>query len=194
MTTAVLRQGWPFPGRFAALTGLAVLLLAAQSLPGCFALIRQYAHSAGPYRDVQISDADADLYWVGPGAAKLPKGVSNLRFDLEPGGLTGSALVDFDQLARNGNANPLLSLFSGTHTIQVRTRLVSGSAPAVRLAVTEVRMDGRVLPQLLVDAALAAFVTPRHPAIGRSFTVPLPTHALAAEFQTGDVVIHYPHE
>src|SRR5205085_12382280 len=58
--------------------------------------------------------------YVASGVVKLPKGVQSVRFASDPGVITSNARVDFDELkSGRGNANPLLSVFSGVHGVVV---------------------------------------------------------------------------
>jgi len=170
----------------------AVWLLAQSpaGMPASWALIASYARSAGPYHDVTLTAAEANRYFAGPGAARLPAGISQVVLAAEPGVLSGTALVDFDQLAKTGN--PLLQMFSGEHRLAVRARVDSAQAPRAQLTVTEVRLDGAVVPNWLLDAAARAFLQPKYPTLGRHFSVPLPRHASGASVGDNAVVLHYP--
>ncbi|MGH9518091.1 MAG: hypothetical protein ACRD2D_00510 [Terriglobales bacterium] len=165
---------------------------AVPGLPPSLAQIERYSHSAGPYRDVSVTAADADAYWQGPGAARLPAGVSDVRMNAEPGALTGSARVDFDQLRSQGKDAWLLAMFRGVHTVAARAAVVSATAPRATLTIQQVWLDGREIPGFLVDAAIAAFVTAKHPKLGRTFTVPLPRHATAVTEGRVWIRVHYP--
>ncbi|MGH9483322.1 MAG: hypothetical protein ACRD1L_14635 [Terriglobales bacterium] len=167
--------------------------LAAQSLPGLppsLALIQRFAHSPGPYRDVTVTTNEANAYLAGSGAERLPRGVSQVVIATEPGVVAGTALVDFDQLGRT--SNPELMFFNGQHRVAIRVRVDSASAPLAYLTVTEVRLDGVVIPNWLVDAAARAFVQPHHPGVGRNFTAPLPAHASSVSVGRAQATVHYP--
>jgi len=178
---------------FLVLLALAVIGLAAQAAPRWLRQIQANAGSRGPYRDVTVTQAEANAYWSGEGARLLPKGLSQVAMSAAPGELSGRARVDFDQIEAQHGGNPLLWMFRGAHLIAVRARVDSAVAPAARLTVTEVRVDGQVIPNLLVDAALAAFVQPKHPEIGRQFAVALPEHVTSVTVGAGTVTLHYPH-
>jgi len=171
--------------------GLLAVAQAGGALPASLALIVQFAHSSAPYHDVAISDADADAYFAGPGAVRLPVGVSHLRLAAQAGVISGMARIDFSKLPRAPLIDPLLILFSGVHQVEADARVDSSQAPAAQLTVTTVKLDGDTIPNSLIDAALAVLVQPQHPNIGRTFQVPLPPHATSATVQDGEVVIHY---
>lgn len=178
------------------LAWIAVVLLgwsAAPGLPPSLAEIQRQAQSPGPYHDVIITAADADAYWAGAGAARLPAGVSQVHLSAEPGALTGSARIDFDQLPKQGNAGWMLTMFRGVHTVAARATINSALAPRASLTITQVWLDGHEVPNLLVDAALAAFVTSRYPDVGRTFTAPLPRHSSTISEGKGWIQVHYPH-
>lgn len=178
---------------------MAVLLLgllgwgaAVPGLPPSLAQIQRYADSPGPYHDVTVTAADANAYWQGPGATRLPAGVSSLSLNAEPGVLTGSARVDFDQLRAHAQASWLLNMLRGTHTVAARARVVSGQAPRATLTIEQVWLDGHEIPGLVLDTAIAAFVTAQHPDLGRTFSVPLPRHASSVSEGQGWIRVHYP--
>lgn len=149
--------------------------------------------SAGPWQDVTISALEANAWFAGPGRRKLPVGVSHLLISSQPGELIGSADVDFDRLAAQARErNPLLgALFSGVHQVQARAHVDSAEAPAAHLTVNYVSIDGQHIPNFLLDIAIAEFVHPRHPDIGRQFAISLPAHVRRAELSTDQVTLHY---
>lgn len=174
--------------------GLVVAGLAVQSSPLWLRQIQSNARSPrGPYRDVTVTQVEVNAYWSGAGARLLPRGLSQVEMNAAPGELSGHTRVDFDQVESQHSGNPLLWMFRGAHIVAVRAHVDSAASPAAHLTVTEVRVDGQVIPNLLVDAALAAFVQPKHPAIGRQFTVELPEHVTNATVGEGAVTLHYPH-
>lgn len=167
---------------------------AAQSggVGGALARIAAYEHSRGPYQDVTLSSAEANAYFAGPGKASLPKGVSDLQMRFEPGVVIGTATVDFDRLPAAANLGYWQYLFRGTHRVEAHARLDSGRMPRAHFTITEVALDGIAIPNSLIDLAIDAFVRPRHPDVGRRFSVPLPKHAESVSIGQGLVVLHYP--
>lgn len=179
--------------KLAAVLALVVAMGMSPGLPSSLAEIQRQAQSPGPYRDVTVTAADADAYWAGAGAARLPQGVSEVRLNAEPGALTGSARIDFDHIAAHGQAGWMLMMFRGVHAVAARAVVNSAVAPRATLTITQVWLDGHEIPEFLVNAALAAFVTSRYPNIGRTFTVPLPRHASEVSEGKGWIQVHYPH-
>ncbi|HXR96953.1 MAG TPA: AsmA family protein [Terriglobales bacterium] len=171
--------------------GGATLDLQNGNLPPSIARIVAYAHAPPPYHDVTVSAEAVNQYWAGAGKSTLPAAVSHLKLGAEPGWLTGSAEIDFDRLRQTGSHSPLLQLFTGKHTVSARARLDSGAAPEAHLTITEVRLDGEVVPNFLIDAAVAAFIRPRYPKLGRSFAVALPAHCTAVTLANDAAVFHY---
>lgn len=171
---------------------IAALVAAPQAgLPPSLARIERYAHSSGPYHDVTVRADEVNSY-LNSSSGRLPRGVSQVSLgSSSPDVVFGSALVDFDQLSQGGSSSPLLQLFSGQHRVAVRAHVDSASAPDAHLTVTEVRLDDAVIPNWLVDAAIRAFLQPRHPNLGLSFTLPLPTHATSVMLATNSLTVHY---
>lgn len=179
--------------KVAALVLMLAGLGATPGLPPSLAEIQRQAQSRGPYHDVTVTAADADAYWAGAGAARLPAGVSQVHMSAEAGALTGSARINFDKLPSHGQTGWILMMFRGVHTVAARAAVNSASAPRASLTITQVWLDGHEVPGFLVDAALAAFVTSRYPDVGRTFTVPLPRHSDTVSEGRGWILVHYPH-
>jgi len=148
--------------------------------------------SPGPWRDVTLTAAEANAYFAGPGAAKLPKGVHRLILSSQPGEIIGNAMVNFDEIEGAKQGNPLLGMvFSGTHQVVARAHVDSATAPAAKLTVDWVSLDGQRIPNVLIDFAVDTFIHPRHPDIGRTFAVSLPTHVKSADLGANQVTLRY---
>ncbi len=161
------------------------------------ATIRHNEVTPPPHSPVVLQSSGVDAWLAGPGQKKLPAGVSQVRLWSGPGMIHGSALVDFDQVHKaHPNSNPLVeamleSLFTGVHQVGATARVDSPSAPKAQLTITQVTLDGQAIPSGLIDAAIAAFVTPHHPDIRRTFQVSLPRHVRQVEVRHNQVVLQY---
>src|SRR5262249_4436030 len=81
------------------------------------------------------------------GRVKLPAGVRNLRFKSEPGVVTANTEVDFDRVrAGQTSNNPLLSIFSGIHDVEVVAH-GSGSGGTGRVQIESVAIDSVKVPR-----------------------------------------------
>ncbi len=96
---------------------------------------------------------------------KMPDGVKTVRFVLTPGNVTAYARVDFDEItAKSRSRNPLLSLFSGTHDVQV-TCDASGSGGMTHVNVRSVMLDGVSIPRMALEMFVEKWVNPKYPSI-----------------------------
>ena len=67
----------------------------------------------------ELSDQEVNSYFAA-GKVKPPAGVQSVTFQTQPGMVGASAQVNFDQIKGGRNSgNPLLSIFSGIHTVVV---------------------------------------------------------------------------
>lgn len=180
------------------LLGVAVLAAGVGRIPQTSAFqsrlnqIVQNENSAGPWSDVTLTAAEANAWFAGPGAKKLPQGVKRLIVSSQPGEITGNATINFDEIEGRKQGNPLLSMiFSGTHEVVASAHVDSAQAPAAKLTVDTVRLDGQRIPNALIDFAVDTFIRPTHPEIGRTFQVPLPKHVKSAVLGTNEVTLRY---
>ena len=71
------------------------------------------------------------------------------------------------------SANPLLSLFSGTHDIHVVAQ-AAGSNGSASIRAQSVSLDGIEVPQMLLQLFVQHFLTPKYPNVGITSTFKLP--------------------
>ena len=112
-----------------------------------------------------ISEEEANAY-LASGAVKLPPGVQSVKLQGEPGVINGTAQVDFDKV-REGihSSNPLLSIFSGIHDVEVAAHAYAESGTAY-VHVDSVSLDGVEVPHFILELFVEKYVTPRNPQIG----------------------------
>jgi hypothetical protein len=176
----------------AALAAAAGRLPQASSFQAKLDQIVQNEDAPGPWSDVTLTAADANAWFAGPGAQKLPNGVKRLVVSSQPGEITGNATINFDEIEGRKQGNPLLSMiFSGTHEVVASAHVDSAQAPAAKLTVDTVRLDGQRIPNALIDFAVDTFIRPTHPEIGRTFQVSLPKHVKSAVLGTNQVTLRY---
>ncbi len=105
---------------------------------------------------------------------ELPQGVKKLRFEGRSGVVTAFLNVDFDEI-RGGqrSANPLLSVFSGKHDVQVEAD-ASGSGGEGKVSVREVTIDGFNVPRVALEYFVSKYIAPKYPNIGLDSEFQLP--------------------
>ncbi len=190
-------------GRRAALASLVAILLAPMSLwalDHTAQLARQFqaqlnrieanAARPGPHPPVILTAAGANAYLARD--ANLPKAIRQLRLSSAAGIIRGQAEIDFSQLPRSASGGFAGLVFTGVHHVAVTAHLDSGAAPAARITIQQVSLDGTVIPNFLIELAIREFVTPKYPQIqGRTFPVALPRHVRALTLGAGRAILSY---
>jgi hypothetical protein len=116
-------------------------------------------------RSTQIN-ADEVNAWFREGGYKLPQGVQKVIFHSQPDTIQADTTVDFDALKEGKrNLNPLLSVFSGVHEVQITA---TGSAQNGRgqVNVQTVSIDGVDVPHLALEMFVNKYLKPKYPDIG----------------------------
>ena len=137
-------------------------------------------------KPTEVSEAEANAYFK-EGGVKLPKGVSNVHLTSQPGTIDGHAQVDFETIMEGkGSANPLLSMFSGTHDVHVVAQ-AAGSAGTGSIRVQSVYLDGIELPLMALQFFAQRYITPKYPNVGVNSTFKLPLRIDSAVVEAGRV-------
>jgi hypothetical protein len=105
---------------------------------------------------------------------QYPAGVQSVRLSGTTGAISGTATVDFDKV-REGthSSNPLLSIFSGIHNVQVETHAY-GRGGQGYVHVDSVSLDGIEVPQFVLRMFVEKYLQPRYPDIGIDSRFKLP--------------------
>lgn len=135
--------------------------------------IQQNARLPRPDQTPTVMTEEEINDYIASGRVKLPQGVQKVRFEGQSGVLTGVATIDFDEI-RGGqrSSNPLLSLFSGTHTVRVEAD-ASASGGQGKVHVRTVSFDGTDVPRIALEFFLSRYVTPKYPNVGLDSTFQL---------------------
>jgi hypothetical protein len=112
-----------------------------------------------------ITEDEANAY-LASNEVQLPVGVQAVKLHGEPGIINGSAQIDFDKV-REGthSSNPLLSIFSGLHAVEVATHAY-GKAGQGFVHVDSVSIDGVEVPRFVLELFVDKYLRPRYPQIG----------------------------
>jgi hypothetical protein len=120
-----------------------------------------------------LTEEEVNAYFAA-GRVRLPDGVQSLRFRGQAGVVTGTARVDFDKVkAGRSSSNPLLSLFSGVHDVEVIAH-AHGAGGTVRVQVTSVALDGVEIPRFVLELFVEKYIQPKHPELGLDSRFALP--------------------
>lgn len=110
--------------------------------------------------------ADEANAWMNEGGVKLPTGVDQVRFRSDPGVITTNARVDFDKItASRSSYNPLLSLFSGVHDMEVVAQ-ASGANGEASIHVQTLTLDGVQVPRMAMELFVNRYLKPKYPNVG----------------------------
>ena len=136
--------------------------------------IEQNGRLAHPdQRPTILTEAETNAYFAA-GRVKLPAGVQSVVLHSTPGVITGLSHVDFDRLKQGRNAsNPLLSIFSGVHDVEV----VANAHGAGRIGYVEIQsvsLDGVEVPRIVLQLFIDKYLKPKYPYLGMNSQFALP--------------------
>jgi C1A family cysteine protease len=121
----------------------------------------------------EFSEQEINAYFAS-GSVKLPAGVQSATFQGQPGIVTSTARVDFDQLKTGRNSsNPLLSVFTGVHDVVVVAH-AHGIGGQGFVHVDSVSLDGVEIPAFVLQIFVQKYLQPRYPNIGLDSRFALP--------------------
>jgi hypothetical protein len=113
----------------------------------------------------EFPDQEINSYFAA-GKVKLPAGVRSVNFQAQPGLVAATAQVDFDQIKTGRSAgNPLLSMFSGVHTVVVVAH-AHGEGGQGLVHVDSVILDDTEIPPFILQLFVQKFIQPKYPNIG----------------------------
>ncbi len=121
----------------------------------------------------EFTEQEINAYFAA-GKINLPAGVRSVTFQGQPGIVTATTRVDFDQLKSGRNSsNPLLSVFSGVHDV-----VVTAHAHGVRgqgiVQVDSVSLDDVEIPRFVLQLFVEKYLQPTYPNVGLDSRFKLP--------------------
>lgn len=133
-----------------------------------------------------LTQDELDAYFS-EGGVKMPDGLSDTRLDFEPGVANGSAQVDFEKVtAKNRSSNPLLSLFTGIHTVRVTADAV-GAHGRASVKIQSVSFDGIEIPRAALEFFIQKYLQPKYPEAGLDMVFAMPARVETATIGEGQV-------
>ena len=125
------------------------------------------------HRSTQINADEANA-WFREGGYKLPQGVQKVVLHSQPDTIIANATVDFDEVKQGKhNLNPLLSVFSGVHDVEV-SATASGENGQGHVTIQSVAIDGVGVPHLALEMFVKRYITPKYPGVGIDNTFVMP--------------------
>jgi hypothetical protein len=120
-----------------------------------------------------LTEEEVNAY-LASGSISMPAGVESVRLQGQPGVINGAARVDFDKVrAGVHSSNPLLSLFSGVHNVEVATHAYGKDGEGY-VHVDSVSLDGVEVPRFVLQLFVEKYLQPRYPEIGLNSRFKLP--------------------
>ena len=124
-------------------------------------------------RSTQINADEANA-WFREGGYKLPQGVQKVVFHGQPDAIVANATVDFDEVKQGKhNLNPLLSMFSGVHDVEV-SATASAQNGQGHVTIQTVSIDGVEVPHIALELFVKRYITPKYPGVGIDNTFAMP--------------------
>jgi hypothetical protein len=132
----------------------------------------------------EFTETEVNAYFAS-GNIQLPAGVRSVTFQGQPGVVTGTARVDFDQIkAGRSPYNPLLSMFSGVHDVLVVAHAYGKNGEGF-VHVDSVSLDDVQIPRFALQLFVEKYLRPKYPNIGMDSRFALP-----ARVETATVGLH----
>lgn len=136
--------------------------------------IQRNADSAHPDETpTEFTEQEVNAY-IASGRLSLPEGVRSVQFEGQPGIVTATTRVDFDQLKAGSNSsNPLLAIFTGVHDVIVVAHAY-GSGGQGSVHVDSVSLDGVEIPRFVLQLFVDQYLRQKYPGIGLDSRFALP--------------------
>jgi hypothetical protein len=139
---------------------------AAQRFQSKLDYLEHNAHSNPVQRRSTQINADEVNAWFREGGYKLPHGVEKVVFHSRPDTINASATVDFDAVKEGKhNLNPLLSIFSGVHEVQVAANASARNGQG-HVTIESVAIDGIAVPHMALELFVNRYLKPKYPNVG----------------------------
>ena len=139
---------------------------AAQRFQSKIDYLERNAKSNPVERRSTQTNADEVNAWFREGGYKLPQGVQKVIFHSQPDTIQADATVDFDAVKEGRrNLNPLLSMFSGVHEVEV-TANASVQNGQGHVTIQTVSIDGVGVPHLALELFVNKYLKPKYPNVG----------------------------
>jgi hypothetical protein len=136
--------------------------------------IEQNARAPHPSTTPTIMTEDEINDYFAAGRVKLPQGVKKVTFQGKTGVVTTLTVVDFDEIKQGQHtSNPLLSIFSGTHNVNIEADAV-GAAGKGKVHVRSVTIDGIEVPRMALEYFINKYLKPKYPNVSMDSEFQLP--------------------
>ena len=118
-----------------------------------------------------LTEQEVNAWFASP-YANLPKGVHSLKVIGANGQITANASINFDEVKEGrggGGFNPLMSMFSGTHDVQVVAAAQAQNGEA-EVHVQSASIDDVNIPRVALEFFVDHYLKPKYPNVGLDTT------------------------
>ena len=123
-------------------------------------------------RPTEFTEQEMNAY-IASGKIQLPDGVQSVHLVGVNSVVTGTSRVDFDKIRGSRSSNPLLSIFSGVHDVEVEAH-AHGSGGTGIVHVDSVMLDGAEIPHFLLEMFVEKYIKPKYPEVGMDTRIAMP--------------------
>jgi hypothetical protein len=163
---------------------------AAQRFQNKLDFIEKNAHSQPAQTKPTQINANEVNAWFAEGGYKLPVGVQKVVFHSQADTILSDATVDFDAIKEGKrNLNPLLSMFSGVHDVQV-TAAATASGGQGHVNVQTVSIDGIEVPRMALQLFVNKYLKPKYPELGLENQFQMPDRIDSATIGNDSAVLN----
>lgn len=142
--------------------------------------IIQNGQAARPDPNPTVLTEDEINDYFATGRVVLPQGVKKVSFKGQSGVVTTLAVIDFDEIKQGQHtSNPLLSMFNGTHNVDIEADAV-GVGGKGKVHVRTVTLDGIEVPKMALEYFVNKYIKPKYPNLGIDSEFQLPNKIDAA--------------
>jgi hypothetical protein len=136
--------------------------------------IHDNAQLAHPDPTPTVLTEDEVNDYLASGKVQLPQGVKKVTLQGRSGVVDGFVTVDFDEIsAGQRSSNPLLSIFSGVHNVNVEGDAF-GNGRQGKVHIRNVAIDGIDVPRVALEYFVQKYITPKYPNVGLDSQFQLP--------------------
>ena len=120
-----------------------------------------------------LTEGEVNAY-LASGDLDIPDGVKSVKLQGQTGVINGTAEVDIDRLREGTNSsNPLLSIFSGVHEVNVVAHAHSATGKGF-VHIDSVSLDGVEVPRFVLNLFVEKYLQPKYPELGLDSRFSLP--------------------
>ncbi|HMF90886.1 MAG TPA: hypothetical protein VKL40_09595 [Candidatus Angelobacter sp.] len=147
----------------------------AESMQAKLDHIRENGERQHPDQTPTVLTEDEINDYFASGKVQLPQGVKKVKLEGRSGVVNGFLNVDFEEIrAGQRSSNPLLSIFTGRHDVQLEAD-AAASGGIGKVHARRVSIDGIDVPRMALEFFVQKYLTPKYPNVGIDSEFKLPS-------------------